>query len=543
MSGSLRRVFADPNLRRIQLAFFGSTLGDWAYATAVTVWAYSVGGATAVGVFQAVRFVAVAIAGPVGALVADKVSRKHWMMTTDAVRAVLVAAAAVTIGVGGPSAVVYVLAIVSTMVGVVLPVRPGRPDAPAGLVAGRADRQQRRLREPRTDRDVRRPRDRGHPDRVRRRRGGLLAQCRQLRLVVRPGLGDPSAGPPSDDGAAPDAEDEERPGFVREVTAGFAEIGRSRDLGVVALLAVCQGVIWGALTIFMLLLAVHVLETGPEGVGYLDSALAVGTVGGGLFMLARIGRGRLGRDMAVGVLGWSVPLVVVAIHPSLVVVLAAMVVIGFSDAAVNLGLDTIPQRVAPDRVLSRVFAAVESSLIAAMAIGAFAAPIAVHLVGYRWAMAGLGTAVVLVVAASWTQVRRMDARLVEPDHLATLRSIELFAPMPAPALEALARRLERVSYDAGEAILVEGEASDRFFLIRTGSVEVTQAGRLLRAEGPGEFFGEIGLLRDVPRTATVTALEPTELLALERADFLAAVTGTSESASLAEDVVAHRLAV
>ncbi|MEP9361397.1 MFS transporter [Nocardioides sp. CN2-186] len=540
MSGSLRRVFVDPNLRRIQLAFFGSTLGDWAYGTAITVWAYSVGGATAVGVFQGIRFVAVAIAGPIGATVADKVSRKRWMMTTDAVRAVLVSGAAISIGLGGPPAVVFVLALASTMVGASF------RSAQAGLI----------------------PQLVSTPDEL-TASNAVAANLEPIAQFSGPAIAAVLIGvldlevvlwlnvasfvwswalvagvrvPPGRE-PEPVEDQREEPGFLREVTAGFAEIARSRDLGVVSLLAVCQGLIWGALTIFTLMLAVDVLETGPEGVGYIDSVLAVGTVAGGLFMLARVGRGRLGRDMALGVLGWSLPLVVLAIHPAPVLILAAMVVIGFSDAAVNLGLDTIPQRVAPERVLSRVFAAVESSLIASMALGALAAPIAVHLVGYRWATAGLGVAVVAVVAASWSQVRQMDRRLVEPDHLATLRSVDLFASIPSPVLETLARRLERVSYAEGEPVLLEGESSDRFYLILSGSVEVTQDGRLLRVEGPGEFFGEIGLLRDVPRTATVTALETTELLALERDDFLAAVTGHSESASLAEDVVSQRLAV
>ena len=87
--GSIVRVLRSPALRRVQLAFFGSTLGDWAYGIAVMVWAYDEGGAAAVGAYQALRFVVGAVAGPLGAHVADRVgSRKRYMMANDAIRAV-----------------------------------------------------------------------------------------------------------------------------------------------------------------------------------------------------------------------------------------------------------------------------------------------------------------------------------------------------------------------------------------------------------------------------------------------------------------------
>jgi CRP-like cAMP-binding protein len=108
-------------------------------------------------------------------------------------------------------------------------------------------------------------------------------------------------------------------------------------------------------------------------------------------------------------------------------------------------------------------------------------------------------------------------------------------------VEFLARRLVAESAPPGTAIVTEGEPSDRFLVIVRGSVEVTQDGRHLRVEGPGEFFGEIGLLRDVPRTATVTALEDTDLVSLTREDFLGAVHGTDASMAAAYDIVTSRL--
>jgi hypothetical protein len=365
--------------------------------------------------------------------------------------------------------------------------------------------------------------------------------------AVRVPAAEPAHDAAADDAAADDAAAEreaaDEPGFVREVTAGFAELRRDRDLGVVAVLAASQGVVWGALTVFLVMVSIDMLDAGAAGVGYLNSVMGVGTVVGGLLLLGRAERGRLGQDMALGVLGWAVPLVALALFPSPVTAVAALAVIGLSDPWVNLGLDTIPQRLAPDRILSRVFAAVESSLIGAMALGSIVAPVLVHWLGLRPSMGALGGLVTLYVVSILGRMRRLDARLSEPEHLAVVRSIEMLRPLPVPVQEALARQLQPASYPAGSTILAQGDRSDRFYVICSGEVEVTQDGRVLRVQSAGDFFGEIGLLRDVPRTATVTALADTEVLTLDRADFLAAVTRVQEAASAAEDVVAHRLAV
>ena len=540
----MRRVLKNPNLRRIQLAFFGSLTGDWAYATAITVWAYQEGGATAVGIFQAARFIGMAVAGPLGAVVADRVSRKTFMMTTDLIRAVLVSVSAVILMMGGPAVAIYVLSVVAAMVGA-----PFR-SAQAGLIPKLVDT----------------------PDEL-TASNAVAANLENAVLFIGPALGGalvattdvavvfwlnvasylwsfflvasirvPAPGPSAS--AAEGVEgDDEAEGFLREVTTGFATVARDGDLRTVALLAAAQGFVWGALTVFMVIMAVSILDTGAAGVGYLNSIMGVATIGGGLVVLTRVSKGRLGQDMTVGVLGWAIPLIALAAFPSPVTVFAALAVIGLSDPWVNVGFETIPQRLAAERMISRVYAAVESALIGAMALGAVAAPLMVRWIGFEESMLVIGVLIAAYAASTLPRMRRLDARLTEPAHLPLLRSIGIFAPLAPPVLEALARQLESVTFEAGAAIVREGETSDRFYVIADGSVEVTQAGRLLRTEVAGEFFGEIGLLRDVARTATVTALTDTTLLALERHDFLEAVTGVSEARTAADEVVSRRLGV
>ena len=169
-------------------------------------------------------------------------------------------------------------------------------------------------------------------------------------------------------------------------------------------------------------------------------------------------------------------------------------------------------------------------------------PLLLHLWGLRTTMAILGVAVGVVALVGLPRMRRMDHRLEPPAGLALLQAIPMFGPLSPVTLDALARALARVPVAAGEVVVREGDESDRFYVIESGLVRVTAAdGHLLREEGPGDYFGEIGLLRDVPRTATITAAEDTVLLALERDEFLGAVTGQGEARRLAEDVVVRRL--
>jgi hypothetical protein len=295
--------------------------------------------------------------------------------------------------------------------------------------------------------------------------------------------------------------------------------------------------------VFLVVLAVTTLHTGPAGVGFLNTVIGAMTIVGGAVVLGRMKRGRLGSDMTLGVLGWSLPLLVMAAVPSPVTTVLALAVVGLMDPWVNLGLETIPQRIAPERAISRVYAAVDSSLTGAIALGALVAPWLLGTLGLRWALATMGVVVTAYAVSTWPHMRQLDTRLAPPATLPLLRSLALFAPLAPAMQEALARRLVEIEVAPGAVVVAEGEVSDRFYVIESGEVRVTQAGTLLRTETAGEFFGEIGLLRDVPRTATVTATSPTRLYALERADFLDAVTGQDESLAAVEEVVSRRLAV
>ena len=538
---SLRAVLRNPALRRIQLAFAGSTLGDWSYAIALTVWAYGEGGATAVGVFTAARMIASAIAGPIGATIADRMSRRAYMMVVDLVRVGTVAATAVLIMAEGPSVAIYGLALATAVVGAAFRAAqaglvPRLVDSPGQLTASNA-----------VTANIENVVSFGGPA-----LGALMIAWAGVAPVVWlnaatflwsfalvAGVRVPAGQATREE----EGEDEPDESMGAEIVAGFAHVGRDADLRTITLLVAAQSLLWGFLTVFLVVIAARELGTGAEGVGYLNGILGVGTVIGGVLVLGRVAKGRLAQDMALGVLGWAVPLIAMAVAPSPVVALLALAVIGVSDPWVNLGFETIPQRIAPERVISRVYAAAESLAVAAVAVGALLAPLALDLVGLRGSLAISGVLVAAYTVASLPRLRGLDHRLAEPPGLELLRGIPMLAPVQPSVLEEIAHRLELVVASPGTVVVREGEPADRFYVIESGEVDVSQGGDVLRRETAGDFFGEIGLLRDVPRTATVTASSEVRLYALDRQDFLGAVTGTGAARTAAEDIVSRRLGV
>jgi hypothetical protein len=218
--------------------------------------------------------------------------------------------------------------------------------------------------------------------------------------------------------------------------------------------------------------------------------------------------------------------------------------IGVSNIVEDVAGFTILQRTAPADVLSRVFGVVHSLFCATVAVGAILAPRLIDLIGVRWSLVTVGAILpVLALATRVPLVRLDDAAVDRGRQVELLRSIPIFSPLSPAVLEGLAARLEPVQVAAGDVIMRQGDSGDRFYIVAAGEVEVGIDGQVQAAQGPGEYFGEIALLRDVPRTATVIARTDAELYALEREDFVAAVTGHSASAEAAEAVVGARLGV
>ncbi len=538
---SLRDVFHNPGLRRLELAFAGSIIGDWAYGIAVAVYAYERGGATAVGVLGVIRYVSLAVVTPFAATLGDRYPRRLVMVSSDATRAVLVFAGAALIASGAPQLVVYALAVATSLCG--SPFRsaqasllPDLAENPAELTASNV-----------ASSTIESVGFFAGPALA----GLLLAVTSVSAVYIFDGvtfvwsaalvLGiRPSAREQEE---AADSAEEPSGGFLTEVSAGYREIFGSRDLRLLVGLYCAQTVVAGASLVFEVAIALRLLDLGNSGLGFLNATLGIGGFIGGFVALVLAQRGRLARNFGIGVFFWSAPLLLVAAWPSVTAAVAVMIMLGLANSVVDVNAYTILQRIAPEAVMSRVFGAMESAVIAGMAVGALLMPLLIGTVGIRWGLVVVGAGVATVTMLGMGGLRRIDRFAFAPPELELLRRVSLLSPLPEPILESLARALIRIEVAPGETFIREGDHGDLFYVIETGTVEVTKEGRHVASLGPGDFVGEIALLRDVPRTATVTATSATVLQALDREHFIPAVTGQGEFRQEADAAIATRLAM
>jgi hypothetical protein len=215
---------------------------------------------------------------------------------------------------------------------------------------------------------------------------------------------------------------------------------------------------------------------------------------------------------------------------------------GLGTTIVDVAGVTLLQRSAPDAVLTRVMGVVQSVFVGTLGLGAVLAPALIDVVGDRWTLVIVGTPIAVAAAIAWPRLRRLDQETAHaPANVGVLRAIPIFSPLPEAVLDQLAQDAQPLHVPGGERIVSEGERGDDFYVIVNGDVEVRADRKPRQVLREGDSFGEIALLRDVPRTATVTAISPVDLLTIGRDEFLAAVTGHPDSEAAAHAIVAARL--
>ncbi|MFL5957042.1 MAG: MFS transporter, partial [Solirubrobacterales bacterium] len=498
-SKAFRDVFGNPALRRVELAWAASIFGTWAYGIAVVVYAFEQGGATAVGVVGLARWLSAAAVSPFAALLGDRYDKRLVMVSSDLARVVLIGAAAAAVYTDSPPLVVYVLA---ALVGVAA--TAFRP-AEAALVPTLA-----RTPEELTAANVTAstiesigifggPAIGGlllaatGPATVFAVTAGLLLVSAALLLGIRP---------------APEPEPAGRheESIREELLAGFRAIVGERRLRLLVGLFSAQTFVDGMLSVLIVVVAFDLLDTGRAGVGFLNSAVGIGGLLGALAAAALVGRRRLAADFGLGIFIWGVPIALVAVWPNQVFALVLLGIVGVGNTLVDVSGMTMMQRAAPGEVLARVFGVLESLLLLTVALGSFVAPLLVDWLGARGALVVAGALLPVLVVPAWPRLTAIDrAARVPEGQLELLRGNAIFAPLPASTLEQLADRMAEVRAQAGEQIVRQGEPGDLFYVIEEGTVEVAVDGQPAHELGRGESFGEIALLRNVPRTATVTA--------------------------------------
>ena len=335
---------------------------------------------------------------------------------------------------------------------------------------------------------------------------------------------------------------EQAPPLTAGLRASMRLAVRQPRLRLMLALLTAAAAVVGALDLLFVILAVTVLGRSQAWAGYLNSVYGVGAIlAAGVSMLL-VGR-RLGAPILGAALLLSGALAALASGLGLAGTVALLTVVGASRAVLDVATRSLLQRSVPAQSLGQVFGLLEGLTMAGLAIGALLVPALVHLGGSWLALLGVAAVLPLAATAGGRALFGLDANAPVPVvQIALLRSISLFAELPAPALEGLAAALTPAEVPAGTILIRQGDEGDAYYAIAAGQLDVSQDGRFLGRCGRGEGVGEIALLRAVPRTATVTAHTDATVYKLAKEPFLTAVLGHAATQRQADGMAEAMLA-
>ena len=520
---ALRRTVHDPPVLRLQLAWSLSVIGSWTVTVALAVVAYDAGGTPAVSLAVLARTLPGLLVGPLLGALISRTSTSACLIAAAAVAAVCSAGAALA-----RSSLVAVVALVTLVAVATMMFRaaqsavlPELVDDPTELTAANM----------------------------------LSSAVEAAGLFAGPALAGVLLAV-----AGPAAAFATAAGFFAAAALLLVRRPVHRDRGarrsapqsgglrallalpaarLLLLLVVAQTVLSGALATLYPALAVDVLDSGSSAVGLLTAAFGLGglLVSVGLFALA--GSRRLGLLTAGALVLWTVPLLAVPLLPHLAAVVLLLAVAGGGNALFDVTCVTLLQRAVPAAQLGRAFGWLETAAVLGLGAGAAAAAPLEAAVGPAAALALLAALLLLGAVAVVRPLRQLDRSLTAPvRQVAVLRALEPFAVLPTLEVERLALQLVHVTVLPGEAVVRQGERGTTYFVVEQGELEVDVDGSVVTHLHAGDSFGEIALLREGVRTATVTAQTPADLWSLDGKVFLAALQAGSGRPRAAFDEVA-----
>jgi len=519
------------DVRRAELAWGASIVAEWAHFVALGVFAYTAGGTSAVGIAGLVRLLPAAILAPVAASVGDRFRRERFLLVVLLFEATALAGSAAA-AFAGLNVLVYALAAVvglsTTLIRPTLQaLLPSLARTPDELIVSNGATS--------TIESL--------GTLVGPLLAGVLIDVAQVGVVFAAAAAVTAAGALL---LAPVRVQEslvggatERSEALRKAWSGFESMAASPGPRLVLGLMVVQTFVRGCLNVLIVVAAFRILDAGAGAVGYMTAAIGVGGLAGALRAMTLTGR-RLASSFALALVGWGVPIVLITPHPELFLALLLLAVVGAANSIEDVAGFTLMQRLIPEQSLNLVLAAFWGTAMGAVAVGSVVAPTLVHLAGPRLAFLLVGGLLPVVTLVVYRSLARLDDIAAPNSLLELIEGVPMFAPLSLATKERLARTMQAVTARAGKRVIVAGDTGDRFYIIESGRFDV-DAGDRHRSLGPGESFGEIALLRDVPRTATVTASTDGRLYALERDHFLAAVTGHSSAERLGQRVVDSHL--
>jgi MFS family permease len=528
-------VLRNENLRRLELAWGAAITAEWAHFVALGVFAYDAGGTVAVGIAGLVRMLPAALVAPFAASLGDRFRRERFLVSIALVGAAALAASAVAFFVSESAVVIFALAgVVGLTWTLVRPAQqallPSLARTPEELIgsngASSTIESLGTLVGPLLAGVLVSVADVGVVFAV--GSGALLASALLFaRVMVEGRLR--AASPVRTERAS------------RELVAGISFAARTPGPRMIVGLIGAQAFVRGCLNVLIVVTAFRVLDANAGAVGYMTAALGVGGLVGALGAFTLAGR-RLAVAFGVALVFWGLPIALLAPSPFLALALVLLAVVGAANSVEDVAAFTLLQRIVPDDVLTRVLGVVWGLAMGGVALGSIVAPAVVRLAGPRVALVVVGAILPTLTLLAWRRLAEIDRSAPAPAaELAVIDAVPMLAPLSIAAKEHLATTLVPVTVSAGDVVIRAGEPGDRFYIVADGELKIV-GDRLHVTARAGDHFGEIALLRDVPRTATVRAVVESRLYALERGDFLAAVTGHSDVRAAGEAIAAERLA-
>jgi predicted MFS family arabinose efflux permease len=342
-----------------------------------------------------------------------------------------------------------------------------------------------------------------------------------------------------------DVTEEGEAGPFQQMLVGLRTIIELPAARVPVALCALVSFVYGTDTVLFIAVSDERLGTGPEGFGYLLAGLGVG----GVLMAAAVDRLAASRRLALvitaGVLVYCLPTALLTVVHSPAVAFALQIVRGAGTLVVDvLAVIALQRAVAPERV-ARVFGVFFAIVLGAISLGTLITPPLVRALGLEGGLLTMALVPSLLGLLGYPALAALDRaaadRMAElAPRIDVLQRLGIFAAAPQAVLERLAAAAREATFPSGTAVVREGDPADALYVLLDGEVRVTARGEAgereeaLRSMGPGTYFGEIGLLEGIPRTATVTAVEDCRCYRIDGDAFLDALTATPPATSLLE---------
>jgi MFS family permease len=529
---ALAAAFRNDNVRRVELAWGAAIAAEWAHFVALGVFAYEQGGTAAVGVAGLVRLLPAAAVAPFAASLGDRFRRERFLLALTLLGAGALAASAAAASADNRVLVFAFASVVGLAATLIRPalqaLLPSLARTPEELIASNGATSTIESLGTLVGPVV----------------AGVLVSLADVAAVFALGaavlvVGAVLLARVKVESRVRLAAETDGGSLRRMIADGFRTVVHEGSARLVVALIVAQTFVRGCLNVLIVVAAFQVFDGGGAQVGYLTAAIGAGGLIGAIAAMTLRG-GRLAAPFGLSLVFWGVPITLMAVRPYFGAAIVLLAIVGAANSFEDVAVFTLLQRLVPNRLLTRVLGLVWGLAMGGVAVGSIAAPAVVRAIGPRPAFVVVGSILPLLALLTYRKLIAIDRTVAPAPELELIDRVPLFAPLSIATKEQVAASLVPMSFAAGEVVIQAGDAGDRFYIVGDGELDIDAGGHHTTAH-EDDYFGEIALLRDVPRTATVKATVDSNLYALQRADFLSAVTGHAAAHAAGEAIAETRL--